>query len=34
MDAHINEKVTIRGNWLSCTWTYFHQSVQNCLPNP
>jgi len=32
--AHIDEKVTIRGNWLSRMWTHFHQSVENCLPNP
>jgi len=33
MAAHIDEKVTIRRNWLSLTWTYFHKNIQNCLAN-
>jgi len=33
MAAHIDEKVMIHGKWLSRTWTYFHQNVQNCLSN-
>jgi len=30
-------KATIRGKWLTCTWTNFPQSIQNCyqtVPNP
>jgi len=24
-------KMTICGNWLRLTWTYFHKGIQNCF---